>query len=393
MKQQRILKQVFYTVGPIILSLVITAVLIMAVGADPREVLESTWEGVFRNSKSFAGAVNFWIPLALASIGLVVTFRAGLWNIGIEGQMMIGAIFASWAALFIRLLPPAPVMSPLTPFDPDFALALMGRAAYLSTNVINALHILLQLGLAMFGGVLWALLVGVLKVKLGIHEIFGGVALNALANVWTIFLISGPWAPPSGGTAQATDPFPPITLLPEYSPDFPVNLLLLILVLVASIGIWLALRGTRWGLQLKATGHNPRSALLLGVPTDRISLSAFAVCGALAGLGGAYRVLFTFDSLRPLASGGIGFLGLLVVLLVQFRPLWVPLISFVFAAILAGSTRLKIKLDLDSSLAGVLQGILVLTVLLFSGLGGESEEPAPDLIGDEAQTPPSETAS
>ncbi len=393
MKQQRIFKQVFYTVGPIILSLVITAVLIMAVGADPREVLESTWEGVFRNSKSFAGAVNFWIPLALASIGLVVTFRAGLWNIGIEGQMMVGAIFASWAALFIRLLPPAPVISPLTPFDADFALALMGRAAYLSTDVISVLHVLLQLGLAMLGGMLWALLVGVLKVKLGIHEIFGGVALNALANVWTIFLISGPWAPPSGGTAQATDPFPPITLLPEYSPDFPVNLLLLIIVFVASVGIWLALRGTRWGLQLKATGHNPRSALLLGVPTDRVALSAFVVCGALAGLGGAYRVLFTFDSLRPLASGGIGFLGLLVVLLVQFRPLWVPLISFAFAAILAGSTRLKIKLDLDSSLAGVLQGILVLTVLLFSGLGGESEELAPDMTGDEAQTPPSETAS
>jgi ABC-type uncharacterized transport system permease subunit len=97
-------------------------------------------------------------------------------------------------------------------------------------------------------------------------------------------------------------------------------------------------------------------------------MSAFLVCGALAGIAGSYRTLFTYDSLRPLASGGIGFLGLLVVLLIGIRALWVPLISFGFAVILAGSTRLRISMQLDASLAGVLQGTLVLLMLLFNGV-------------------------
>jgi general nucleoside transport system permease protein len=119
---------------------------------------------------------------------------------------------------------------------------------------------------------------------------------------------------------------------------------------------------------LKATGKNARSALLLGVPTGRSAISALVVCGVVAGIAGGYRVLFTYGKLRPLSSGGIGFLALLVVLLVSMRGLWIPFVTFVFAAILSGSSRLQVALQLDSSLAGVLQETLVLVVLLFSGL-------------------------
>ena len=358
-------------IGPVLLALLITALLILAVGSDPVAVLEKTWQGAFRNSESFASVVNFWIPLTLVSVGLVVTFRAGLWNIGIEGQMMFGAVFASWAAQFLPL----------------------GEG-------LSFLLIVIELLLAFIGGLLWGLVVGVLKVKLGVHEIFGGVALNALANVWSIYLIAGPWQPPEGGSAQATPPFPEPSLLPEMSNKFPVSLLALVIVILAAGGVAMALRGTRWGLNLKATGKNARSALLLGVPTDRTALSAFAVCGGLAGLAGSYRVLLTYDSLRPLVSGGIGFLGLLVVLIAgtsgayltqspfggrikipvlgklleNIGALWVPLIAFFFAAIFTGSTRLKIALGLDASLAGVLQGILVLVVLLFNGVRQNIEE-------------------
>jgi simple sugar transport system permease protein len=328
--------QVVLTILPIVVSLFITALLVMAVGADPRAVFEKIWEGAFRDSNTVGQVVNFWIPLTLASIGLIVTFTAGLWNIGVEGQMTIGAVFASWAALSFSL--PHPLLIPV------------------------------EILLAMLGGALWAALCGVLKTRLGVHEIFSGVALNFLANVVSLFLISGPWQPPEGGSVRATPPFPENALLPPFSETFPVNLLMLILVVVAVVAVIVALRGTRWGLQLKATGKNARSALLLGVPTNRSALSAFVVCGAVAGLAGAYRVLFTYASLRPLVSGGIGFLGLLVVLLVSIRAVWVPLVTFAFAAILSGSGRLKIALQLDASLAGVLQEVLVLTVMLFNGL-------------------------
>lgn len=321
---------------PIAVSLGLTALVVIAVGSDPREVLETVVEGAFRNNRSTAGVVNYWIPLTLACLGLVVTFTAGLWNIGVEGQMAMGAIFASWPALFLDL-----------PHVASVGLSLL---------------------LAMLGGALWALVVGVLKTRLGVHEIFGGVALNALASVATIYLISGPWQPDIGGSAQSTEPFPEAALLPELSRDFPVNPFMIGVVLVAALVVVLALWGTRWGLQLKATGKNPKSALLLGVPTERTVLSAFIACGVLAGLAGAYRVLFTYDSLRPQATGGIGFLGLLVVLLVSVRALWVPLIAFVMAALAVGSTRLRLTLQLDQSLAGVVQGIIVLAVVLFDGV-------------------------
>jgi simple sugar transport system permease protein len=224
------------------------------------------------------------------------------------------------------------------------------------------------------------------------------VALNSLANVTAIYLISGPWQPPEGGSAQATAPFPTESLLPPISGEFPVNLLALILIFVAIIFVVIVLRGTRWGLQLRATGKNARSALLLGVPTMRSAMSAFMVCGALAGIAGAYRVLFTYSSLRPFVSGGIGFLGLLVVLLVAMRALWTPFVALAFAVILAGSTRLRVALQLDQSLAGVLQGMLVLLVLIASGLRQRwmerrqpaEAEPSPDRGFQPISTPDAE---
>jgi simple sugar transport system permease protein len=338
MKNRALALQIGLTAAAVVASLAVTALLVIAVGSDPRAVIEKVWEGAFRDLRSFGQVVNFWIPLTLASMGLVVTFTAGLWNIGVEGQMVMGAIFASWAALYLPL--PHLLLVPV------------------------------ELLLAMLGGGLWALVVGLLKTRLGVHEIFGGVALNALANVFAIYLISSPWQPPEGGSVRATPPFQPAALLPAFSDQFVVSPLVLLIVAAVVVAIVLALGGTRWGLQLKATGKNARSALLLGVPVSRSALSAFIVCGALAGIGGSYRALSPagFGSLRPGVSGGIGFLGLLVVLLVAARPLWTPLITFIFAAILGGSARLKIALQIDASLSGVMQGFLVLAVLLASGL-------------------------
>ncbi|HVU13361.1 MAG TPA: ABC transporter permease [Phototrophicaceae bacterium] len=336
MSKNRTWFQVVFAVAPIIVSLAITSALILTVNADPIAVFQSEWNGAFRSPTVFAGVINFWMPLALCSMGLIVTFTAGLWNIGVEGQIGMGAVFATWAALFVTLPQPA--------------------------------QIALEIALGFLGGALWGALVGFLKTQLGVHEIFGGVALNSLANVITIYLVTGPWSPPGGASKQSTAPFVTNALLPQISADFPVSLLMLILTFAAIIGVILILRGTRWGLQLKATGKNARSALLLGVPTTRSAISALMVCGGLAGIAGAFRVLFVYQSLRTLVSGGIGFLALLVVLLVAVRALWAPLIALIFALFLGGSTRLKIELGLDESLVGVLQGLIVLLVLLASGL-------------------------
>ena len=122
------------------------------------------------------------------------------------------------------------------------------------------------------------------------------------------------------------------------------------------------------GLELKAVGKNAQSARLLGIPTERYVLLAFAICGALAGLAGAIQATGFHHKLVPGVSGGYGFLAILVVLLAGFRTAYVAPITAFFAVVSVGSIALTLRLGVDATLGGVLTGILVLTALLASGL-------------------------
>ena len=131
--------------------------------------------------------------------------------------------------------------------------------------------------------------------------------------------------------------------------------------------VYILMRGTRFGLKLKAVGRNPRSAFLLGIPTSRYMLGAFALCGALAGIGGAVQAIGFHHKLIPSVSGGYGFLAILVVLLVANRAAWIAPVALFFIALSVGSTQLTLRLDVDSAIGGVVQGILVLFVVLGAG--------------------------
>jgi simple sugar transport system permease protein len=289
-------------------------------------------QGAFGGTTQFLSVIAFWIPLLLCAAGLLLTFQAGLWNIGIEGQIILGAIAASWVALAVEL--PALLQVPL------------------------------EILAAMAGGALWAGITGLLKTRGGVHEIFGGLAMNNLAIILTNYLISGPWQPPEGGSFRGTVPFRAEALLPLYDGSR-FSLLSLMIAGAAFALVILALRNSTWGLKLKALGRNPRSAFLLGVSSNRETVLAIMFCGALAGLGGAVRVLSWFDSLRQSISGGIGYLALLVVMLAAYRLLWTPLVAFFFAAVLNGSITLQLRTQLHSSLGDILTGVMVLFVLLF----------------------------
>ncbi|QPC83803.1 ABC transporter permease [Phototrophicus methaneseepsis] len=342
----KVLRQTAWVLLPIVAALlVITLMLILLqaftdLEAGPAEVLEAFWKSLSSQStlstRKIANVVEFWIPLVLVSMGLVVTFRAGLWNIGIEGQMVMGGLFASGVAF-------------AQPSDNPLIL------------------IPLCLIAAMVGGAFWALVAGILKTSFGVNEIFGGVALNALANQITLQLIAGAWKPGASDKAQYSRDIPEAAMLPPIARDFDVSLLALLIAIAAVVLVVLALNGTRWGLNLKATGRNGRSALLLGVPVTASALGAMAICGALAGIGGAHRIIFTEGLVTGQFSGGIGFIGLLVVLLVGMRGGWVPLVALLFTIILNAGTQLQF-IQLDSSLTGVLQGVLVLVVMLSTGI-------------------------
>ncbi|MCA9969617.1 MAG: ABC transporter permease [Anaerolineales bacterium] len=325
-----------WTLVPIAAALLFTTGLLVAFDANPIAAYQAMLEGSFGDRSKLLSVVAFWIPLLLSSFGLLLTFTAGLWNIGIEGQIILGSIAASWVALAVDA--PAWVLIPL------------------------------ELAAAMLGGALWGGLSAVLKTRGKVHEIFSGLALNNLAIILTNYLISGPWQPPEGGTFRGTAPFQDAALLPRFA-DSRFSPLSLLLAVVAFALVFMALRGTFWGLKLKALGRNPYSAFLLGVSSEREAITAMMFCGALAGLGGAVRVLSWFDSLRQSISGGIGFLALLVVMLAAYRIFWVPLIAFFFSVVLNGSITLQLRTQLHSSLGGILTGIMVLFVLLFGDAG------------------------
>lgn len=319
---------------PIGAALGVTALLLVAFGASPDVAFGAIWEGVFGTQDRLLTALAFGIPLLLSACGLLVTFRAGLWNIGIEGQFILGAIGASWVALSVQL--PAP------------------------------LQITLEIAAGMAGGAAWAGLAGLLK-RWGVHEIFGGLALNNLAIILTNYLIAGAWQPPEGGSFRGTVPFPEEALLPLVG-STRFSWVALLLAAGAFGLVVLVLQNSAWGLRLKALGRNARSAFLLGVSSNHEALLAMMFCGGLAGLGGAVRVLSWFDSLRQSISGGIGYLALMVVILAGFRLYWTPVVALFFAAVLSGSIVLQLRTQLHSSLGDILTGVMVLFVLLFGSL-------------------------
>jgi simple sugar transport system permease protein len=350
---------------PVAAALIFTSVLLILFDASPSVAYRAMWDGAFGGQDKILGVLAFWVPLLLCATGLIITFTAGLWNIGVEGQIILGAICASWVALHVTA--PAWVLIPL------------------------------EIGAAMIGGALWAAVSAILKTRGKVNEIFSGLALNNLAIILTNYLISGPWQPPEGGSFRGTTPFPDAALLPRllesrFSP------LSLILATVALVGVYFVLRGTTWGLRLKALGKNPYSAFLLGVSSERETILAMMACGALAGLGGAVRVLSWFDSLRQSISGGIGFLSLLIVMLAAYRILWVPFIAFFFSAVLNGSITLQLKTQLHSSLGGILTGVTVLFVLLFGsarqlGLGRARASGGAPETGPAEASPATDTLS
>ena len=334
MKRSRFLN-VLLSFTPILLALLSTTLMLLIAGANPLEAYADILSGAFGSQRKLADIVVAMVPLLLCSAGMLVTFAAGLWNIGVEGQMVAGALMGTWVI----------------------------QAFVTSSYVMIPLSIIAGL----VGGALWGLLVGVLRTYGHVNEIFSGLGLNFVAAALTNYLIFGPWKPPDGATMSGTDPFPQEAWMPLLGTTraSPVSV---VLAVVAVTITGFLLRDTYLGLRLKAIGLNSRAAHRMGVNTSLNTLLAFVVCGALAGLAGSLQTTAVYRRLVPQVSGGYGYLSLLVVLLAGLRAEWVPLVVFFFSAIQVGSPRLELRTQLDSSLGGVLQASVVLFFLLVRGL-------------------------
>ncbi len=316
----------------VVVSLFTIAILMMT-GTPPLAAFLALYKGSLGSWIKFSHVVKSWIPLTLCGCGLLFTFRIGLWNIGVEGQVMLGAVFSTWV---LR----QGVGSDIPAF---FFLGLSLAAAFL-------------------GGGLWAVLAGLLKTKGGVHEIFAGLGMNFVAQAMILWLIFGPWRR-SGVASMSGTELLPRELWLSYIPSLRLSPVSLGLVLAVMVLTLLLLRYTRVGLCLKAIGSNSRAAVGFGMQPKGYLLLALLLAGGLAGLAGSLQVSGVYHRLLPAISSNYGYLALLVVMLANYNIWLVPGVAFFFACLNVGSIQLPMVLKVDSSLSGVIQGALVLSAL------------------------------
>lgn len=317
------------------LALLFTVIILLVSGAPPFKTLFIVFQGGIGSITKIAQTFSVWVPLLLCSMALLITFAAGLWNIGIEGQIVLGAVLAT--AMLRQYEQGGPLV------------------------------IVLGLAAGMIGGALWALLSGSLRVWGRVHEIFSGLGLNFVAVGLTLWLIFGPWKRPGIASMSGTKPLVESLWLPEIS-GLPLSLPSVLIAIVFFTLVATVLKYTLWGLNLKAVGQNPTAAKRFGLKPNRRILEAMAVCGALAGLAGALQVVGVYHRLIPSISSNYGYTALMIVMMSSYRASLIPLICVFFAMLNVGSIQLPLQLQLDSSLSGVIQGALVLSVFTVQGL-------------------------
>ncbi len=335
MRTETVARQLGWLAATLALTLVLTVLVMLPSGAQPLETLWVLIQGGLSSASKLGRVLAVWVPLTLCSVGLLLPFTARLWNIGVEGQIIMGAVFCTAA---------------LRPYDNG-----------------DGFQIALALAAGMLGGAFWALLSGLLRVFGRVHEIFSGLGLNFVALGFTIWLIFGPWRRPGVASMSGTEPIDISLWLPKIG-KLSVSAVSLGLTLAAIVCIYFLLHRMTWGLKLRAVGENPKAATLFALGPRRRFLQAFMICGIFAGLAGAIQVVGVYHRLLPAISSGYGYTALLVGMMATFRLIWVPFICLFFAILNVGSIQLPLQMGLDSSLSGVIQGIMVLSVFVVQGL-------------------------
>lgn len=329
MSSEKYFRNVFLIVAAVF---ALTTAVLAASGVSPFLAYYYIFKGSLGSWSKFAHVITAWIPLALCACGLLYTFRIGLWNIGVEGQVMMGAVFTTLVLRF-----------------------------GIGSNH-PALFIVLSFAAGIAGGGAWAMIAGFLKTKGGVNEIFAGLGMNYVAQGVVLWLIFGPWKRPGVASMSGTELFPADLWLP-YLSSIRISPASLALPVIAVGLTAFLLRYSKIGLNLKAIGGNPGAAYLFGLKPSGYMMIAMIFAGGFAGLAGSVQVAGVYHRLIPAISSNYGYLALLVVMLAGYN-IWISVIvAFFFACINAGSIQLPMMLQIDSSLAGVVQGILVLTAL------------------------------
>jgi general nucleoside transport system permease protein len=342
---RRLLGEGLTYLGAIGLAALVSALFIVAMRGDVFIAFRTILTSSLGSVNGIAQTLNKISPLLLGSTAVMLGQRGGFINIGVDGQIYVGAIAATATAFGLAgLALPAAVMLP---------------------TVLLA---------GVLGGGCFGLIPGALRARWGVNEIFVTVMLNFVAYYLTEYLTTGPWNDPVSGEA-ITLPLPTQANLPMLMPAAGAHTGVLLAVAGSGLIAFLLTR-TLLGYEIRAVGDNPRAARIGGISIPRITLITLSLSGALAGLAGAIEVSGYHNRLILGLTPGYGAMAILISVLGKTHPLGVAVASGLVAVLMVGADSLQRSVNLPASAGFVFQAIVVLCVLL---VGARRRAPPPRL--------------
>jgi ABC-type uncharacterized transport system permease subunit len=313
------------------LGLLAGAVLMRAFGYHPLVAYRALAVGAFGSTEDILETLAFATPLMLTALTFAVGVRAGLFNIGAEGQMYVGAIGATFVAGMLRLPP--------------------------------GVHLAAATAAGMAAGALWALIPGVLKVWRGAHEVISTIMTNWIAFHLSTYLAINFLGEP--GRAERTVPALPGARYPVLSEDSTLTAVLFVAVAMA-VAVYLYLWGTRQGYELRLAGDNPEAARFAGVHAGRVVILSFVIGGMAAGLAGASQIIGRPPAWSLYATLGnvvtLGFDGIGVALVGRNHPLGAVLAAVLFGALAHGGRLMEYEAGVLSELVRAINGLIVIAL-------------------------------
>lgn len=314
-------------VAPLAMALLAAAVVLAAAGHNPVEVYQLLAAESFGSAKRIAATLAASTPLILTGLATAVAFRAGVFNVGVEGCVYVGGL----AAAFI---------------------------GFTSAGLAGVVLLPAALGAAVLAGLLWMLAPGLLKARLGVDEVVSTLMLNFIAISLTAYLVNGPLLAP-GSANSATPLVAEAARLPKLVPPSTLNAGFVIAVALLVL-YWLWDRGTALGFETRIAGLNARFALASGIDVPMLVIKMMLLSGAIGGLAGGIHALGTVGRFVAGFSPGYGFTGIAVALLGRGSPLGILLAAILFGALATSGATIQLFSDVPIEIVNVLQGLVMI---------------------------------
>ena len=316
-------------------ALLIGAVLLLLLNAHPLEAYAALLEGAFGSVSGLTQSLVKATPLLLVGLGICIAFRASVINIGAEGQIIMGAVMATWFSLQFR----------------DWA---------------GWLLIPLTMIMGFLAGAFWGFIPGILKARLGVNEILSTVMLNAIALQFMNLMIRGPLIDPAGITAGTylaqSERLPEQVWLPRLVPQTLLHTGVLVAVALAVV-VYIFLWRTTIGYRIRAVGLNPDASRYAGIRVPVYQALSLTLAGGFAGLAGVIEVIGVQHRLLEGITSGYGFSGIVAALFGGLHPLGTIPASYLFGSLLVGADKMQRAVQVPSALVGTLLGLIVLFVV------------------------------